>query len=82
MQMCALILFSFTLYKKAAAIFNCPYLYLVPVLSKGKGQTMTGQYRFLARNGGMAWVITQATVIYNNRNQKAQWVVCVHYVLR
>lgn len=46
-----------------------------------KGQTMTGQYRFLARGGGMAWVITQATVIYNSRSQKAQWVVCVHYVI-
>ncbi|KAK7103826.1 hypoxia-inducible factor 1-alpha-like isoform X2 [Littorina saxatilis] len=51
------------------------------LLGKGKGQTMTGQYRFLARGGGMAWVVTQATVIYNNRNQKAQWIVCVHYVL-
>ncbi|XP_025105789.1 endothelial PAS domain-containing protein 1-like isoform X1 [Pomacea canaliculata] len=46
-----------------------------------KGQTMTGQYRFLARGGGMAWVITQATVIHNSRSQKAQWIVCVHYVL-
>ncbi|XP_076441609.1 hypoxia-inducible factor 1-alpha-like [Babylonia areolata] len=51
------------------------------LLGRGKGQTMTGQYRFLARGGGWVWVVTQATVIYNSRNQKAQWVVCVHYVL-
>ncbi|XP_076464563.1 hypoxia-inducible factor 1-alpha-like isoform X2 [Babylonia areolata] len=46
-----------------------------------KGQTMTGRYRFMAHGGGWAWVITQATVIHNNRNHKAQWVVCIHYVL-
>ncbi|XP_071080503.1 hypoxia-inducible factor 1-alpha-like isoform X1 [Haliotis cracherodii] len=46
-----------------------------------KGQTMTGQYRFLAKNGGYTWVITQGTIIHNNRTQKPQWVVCVHYVL-
>ncbi|KAK6183532.1 hypothetical protein SNE40_011000 [Patella caerulea] len=46
-----------------------------------KGQTMTGQYRFLAKKGGYAWVVTQGTIIYNNRTQKPQWVVCVHYVL-
>ncbi|KAH9519452.1 Hypoxia-inducible factor 1-alpha [Bulinus truncatus] len=46
-----------------------------------KGQTMTGSYRFLAKQGGYIWVITQATVINNSRTQKPQWVVCVHYVL-
>ncbi|CAL1541836.1 unnamed protein product [Lymnaea stagnalis] len=46
-----------------------------------KGQTMTGAYRFLAKQGGYMWVITQATVINNSRTQKPQWVVCVHYVL-
>ncbi|KAL8559658.1 hypothetical protein ACOMHN_008369 [Nucella lapillus] len=51
------------------------------LLGRGKGQMMTGQYRFLAQGGGWVWLVTQATVIYNNRNQKAQWVVCVHYVL-
>ncbi|ESO83510.1 hypothetical protein LOTGIDRAFT_133221, partial [Lottia gigantea] len=47
-----------------------------------KGQTMTGQYRMLAKNGGYVWVVTQGTIIYNSRTQKPQWVVCVHYVLR
>ncbi|XP_060062666.1 hypoxia-inducible factor 1-alpha-like isoform X2 [Ylistrum balloti] len=45
-----------------------------------KGQMMTGQYRFLVKQGGYVWVITQATVIYNNRTQKPQCIVCVHYV--
>nr|WNL52992.1 hypoxia-inducible factor 1 alpha subunit [Sinonovacula constricta] len=46
-----------------------------------KGQTCTEQYRFLAKNGGYVWVVTQATVIFNSRTQKPQCVVCVHYVL-
>ncbi|KAK3093787.1 hypothetical protein FSP39_020222 [Pinctada imbricata] len=46
-----------------------------------KGQTMTGQYRFLARGGGYVWVVTQGTVITNSRTQKPQCVVCVHYVI-
>ncbi|XP_033733955.1 hypoxia-inducible factor 1-alpha-like isoform X2 [Pecten maximus] len=45
-----------------------------------KGQMMTGQYRFLVKQGGFVWVITQATVIYNSRTQKPQCIVCVHYV--
>ncbi|XP_076099182.1 hypoxia-inducible factor 1-alpha-like isoform X1 [Mytilus galloprovincialis] len=46
-----------------------------------KGQVMTERYRFLARNGGYVWVITQATIIYNNRTHRPESVVCVHYVL-
>ncbi|CAH1791601.1 unnamed protein product [Owenia fusiformis] len=46
-----------------------------------KGQTMTGRYRFLAKDGGYAWVITQGTVIQNNRSPKPQCVVCVNYVI-
>ncbi|XP_064603399.1 LOW QUALITY PROTEIN: hypoxia-inducible factor 1-alpha-like [Liolophura sinensis] len=46
-----------------------------------KGQTMTGQYRFLAKNGGYVQVISQATIISNSRTQKPQCVVCVHFVL-
>ncbi|KAL5007977.1 hypothetical protein ScPMuIL_013558 [Solemya velum] len=46
-----------------------------------KGQTMTGQYRFLAKKGGYVWIITQGTIIYNSRTQKPQCIVCVHYVL-
>ncbi|KAH7941697.1 hypothetical protein HPB49_016187 [Dermacentor silvarum] len=48
-----------------------------------KGQCETGQYRFLAKNGGCVWVLTQATLIYeNNSCSKPQCVVCVNYVLR
>nr|WNN25253.1 hypoxia-inducible factor 1 [Hemithiris psittacea] len=46
-----------------------------------KGQTMTGVYRFLAKNGGYIWLCTQSTVISNNRTQKPQCVVSVNYVL-
>nr|WNN25257.1 hypoxia-inducible factor 1 [Leptochiton rugatus] len=46
-----------------------------------KGQSMTGQYRFLAKNGGYVQMISQATIISNSRTQKPQCVVCVHFVL-
>ncbi|XP_040916168.1 hypoxia inducible factor 1 subunit alpha a [Toxotes jaculatrix] len=46
-----------------------------------KGQVSTGQYRMLAKKGGFAWVETQATVIYNNKNSQPQCVVCVNFVL-
>ncbi|GFO15879.1 hypoxia-inducible factor 1 alpha [Plakobranchus ocellatus] len=46
-----------------------------------KGQTMTEPYRFLAKEGGYLWVVTQATVINNSRTLKPQSVVCVHYVV-
>ncbi|XP_014772617.1 uncharacterized protein LOC106870896 [Octopus bimaculoides] len=46
-----------------------------------KGQITTGQYRFLAKQGGHVWLTTQATVIYDNRTQKPLYVVCVHSVL-
>uniref|UniRef100_A0A182KEL3 PAS_3 domain-containing protein n=1 Tax=Anopheles christyi TaxID=43041 RepID=A0A182KEL3_9DIPT len=45
-----------------------------------KGQSETSRYRFLAKTGGYAWVVTQATVIYDK--QKPHSVVCVNYVLR
>ncbi|XP_058055586.1 protein similar-like [Anopheles bellator] len=44
-----------------------------------KGQSETSRYRFLAKTGGYAWVVTQATVIYDR--QKPQSVVCVNYVI-
>uniref|UniRef100_A0A182XHE6 PAS_3 domain-containing protein n=1 Tax=Anopheles quadriannulatus TaxID=34691 RepID=A0A182XHE6_ANOQN len=44
-----------------------------------KGQSETSRYRFLAKTGGYAWVVTQATVIYDK--QKPHSVVCVNYVL-
>ncbi|XP_055300889.1 protein similar isoform X2 [Sitodiplosis mosellana] len=44
-----------------------------------KGQTETSRYRFLGRNGGYCWVVTQATLVYDK--QKPQSVVCVNYVI-
>ncbi|XP_044524514.1 hypoxia-inducible factor 3-alpha [Gracilinanus agilis] len=46
-----------------------------------KGQAVTGQYRFLARNGGYLWTQTQATVISGGRGPQPESVVCVHFVL-
>jgi len=46
-----------------------------------KGQTETNMYRFLAKTGGYVWAQTQATVIYNKRTEKPDYVVCVNYVL-
>ncbi|GAB0087527.1 protein similar [Sergentomyia squamirostris] len=44
-----------------------------------KGQIETSGYRFLAHSGGYAWVVTQATIVYDK--QKPQSVVCVNYVI-
>ncbi|XP_066996423.2 hypoxia-inducible factor 1-alpha isoform X2 [Anabrus simplex] len=49
------------------------------LFSKGQGET--GHYRFLARNGGFVWVLTQATLIYGNKGQKPHSVVCVNFVI-
>ncbi|CAH1393749.1 unnamed protein product [Nezara viridula] len=46
-----------------------------------KGQSETGHYRFLAQGGGFVWVCTQATVIYCEKGNKPQSVVCVNYVV-
>ncbi|XP_050671992.1 uncharacterized protein LOC126970235 isoform X3 [Leptidea sinapis] len=45
-----------------------------------KGQCETGQYRFLGKSGGYAWIQTQATVI-TDKQQKPSFVVCVNYVI-
>lgn len=45
------------------------------------GQCETGRYRFLAKRGGYAWVLTQATLIYVDKTQKPNCVVCINYFL-
>jgi hypothetical protein len=49
-----------------------------------KGQIHIPPYRFLAKQGGYAWVQTQATlVVYGqNRHFRTEAVVCVHTCLR
>ncbi|EFX64305.1 hypothetical protein DAPPUDRAFT_13455, partial [Daphnia pulex] len=49
-----------------------------------KGQMQVPAYRFLAKQGGYAWVQTQATlVVYGqNRHFRTEAVVCVHTCLR
>ncbi|XP_058465231.1 protein similar isoform X2 [Malaya genurostris] len=44
-----------------------------------KGQSETARYRFLASTGGYAWVVTQATLIYDK--QKPHSIVCVNHVI-
>ncbi|XP_039181075.1 hypoxia-inducible factor 3-alpha isoform X2 [Crotalus tigris] len=46
-----------------------------------KGQAVTGQYRFLARNGGYIWIQTEATVISSSKNSQPESIVCMHFVL-
>ncbi|KAL0270286.1 UNVERIFIED_CONTAM: hypothetical protein PYX00_007749 [Menopon gallinae] len=46
-----------------------------------KGQCETGKYRFLAKGGGYVWVLTQATMIYGNKGQKPNSIVCVNFVI-
>ena len=48
-----------------------------------KGQIQTPPYRFLAKQGGYAWVQTQATVVsVSNQYFRSQAVVCIHTRLR
>lgn len=54
------------------------FLHFFTVINKG--QMETSRYRFLGRNGGYCWVVTQATLVYDK--QKPQSVVCVNYVIR
>ncbi|KAL7980753.1 hypothetical protein Chor_001907 [Crotalus horridus] len=44
-----------------------------------KGQAVTGQYRFLARNGGYIWIQTEATVISSSKNSQPESIVCMHF---
>lgn len=64
--------------EKAAIPRLITFLSILSVISKG--QTETNRYRFLARNGGFVWIVTQATVVFDK--QKPQSVVCVNYAIR
>ncbi|KAK4295070.1 hypothetical protein Pmani_032342 [Petrolisthes manimaculis] len=48
---------------------------------RNKGQVETGRYRFLAREGGYVWLVTQATLIHGPKDHKPQYVVCLNYVI-
>ena len=65
-------------------IYLGPFLYYLPCLFflivLSKGQMETKQHRFLASRGGYAWIVTQATIVYDK--QKPQSVVCVNYLIR
>lgn len=45
------------------------------------GQITTSRYRMLVKSGGYVWVVSQATVINNPRNQQPSNIVCIHYVI-
>ncbi|XP_078287340.1 hypoxia-inducible factor 3-alpha-like [Rhinoraja longicauda] len=46
-----------------------------------KGQVISPQYRFLAKNGGYIWLETQATTIYSGDHLKPESIVCINFVL-
>ncbi|ESN90485.1 hypothetical protein HELRODRAFT_137338, partial [Helobdella robusta] len=46
-----------------------------------KGQMVSGLYRFLAHNGGFAWVETQASLVKNPQTDKPQSVICISTVV-
>lgn len=45
-----------------------------------KGQIQTQRYRFLAKHGGWAWVISQATVLKSENCSKPTGIICLHFV--
>jgi len=46
-----------------------------------KGQSMTGLYRFLAKNGGYVWMETRATVIGDSQLDRARSILCINHVI-
>ncbi|XP_050420456.1 protein similar-like isoform X2 [Adelges cooleyi] len=46
-----------------------------------KGQVETNKYRFLAKGGGYAWVVTQATILNDHKGQKPESVMCINYIV-
>lgn len=47
-----------------------------------KGQIETTPYRFLAKGGGYAWIITQFTVIKCPKQDKPVSIVCINCIIR
>jgi len=47
-----------------------------------KGQTETQRHRFLAKNGGWVWLVTQATILCGQNGTNPKAVVCLHFVTR
>lgn len=47
-----------------------------------KGQVETNKYRFLSKGGGYVWVITQATILHDQKGQKPESIMCINYVVR
>jgi hypothetical protein len=47
-----------------------------------KGQSATGLYRFLAKNGGYVWMETHATIIGEMQSERLRSVLCINHVIR
>lgn len=47
-----------------------------------KGQVETNKYRFLCNGGGYVWVVTQATVLNDQKGIKPESIMCINYVVR
>jgi len=60
----------------------------VNILSKNivlvfqKGQVETNKYRFLSKGGGYVWIVTQATILNDQKKQKPESIMCINYVVR
>ncbi|VVC35310.1 Hypothetical protein CINCED_3A022974 [Cinara cedri] len=46
-----------------------------------KGQVETNKYRFLCKGGGYVWVVTQATILYDQKGVKPESIMCINYVV-
>ncbi len=43
---------------------------------------MTGRYRFLTRDGGWVWIVSEASVVNNTRSTRSHCIVSVNHVIR
>lgn len=61
---------------------SSPTVSAVRVLVYLVGQTVTDVYRMLAYGGGYVYVVTQASLILNQKTSRPEQISCVHQVIR
>ncbi|KAJ8348296.1 hypothetical protein SKAU_G00268850 [Synaphobranchus kaupii] len=59
---------------------DCQHVHKALLSLFSKGQTSTGKYRLLVKQGGYVWVETVATVVYSRTGQLLS-VICINYIL-
>jgi hypothetical protein len=47
-----------------------------------KGQSKTGLYRFMAKNGGYVWVDTEIAMIGDVHSERSRSILCINHVVR